>query len=204
VLHSCLTYPRLRTRVYPKVSGLWVNNGINNNSNNNNNNNNNNKKHSLRGNKRGYGGKTYYTDSQNSNTTAPSGRDCTICSYRSRWPVRKFWIHPRTYFRKLVCQKMQPRNDRVRTPKLTHRTWHAPSKHSSGHGKNLFGFWIFFQKNSIFLIPQKWFKIKHFASCSKRFQSKYQTSCKMNSSFWWCICHGAQQSAKNVEPYVVR
>jgi hypothetical protein len=32
-----------------------------------------NKKHSLRRNAKGYGGKTHYTDSQNIDTTAPSG-----------------------------------------------------------------------------------------------------------------------------------
>jgi hypothetical protein len=34
-----------------------------------------NNKHSLKSNTKGYGGKTHYTDSQNSDTTAPSGRD---------------------------------------------------------------------------------------------------------------------------------
>jgi hypothetical protein len=34
-----------------------------------------NNKHSLRSNKNGYGGKTHYTDSQNSNTSASSGRE---------------------------------------------------------------------------------------------------------------------------------
>jgi hypothetical protein len=47
--------------MYPKVPGL-SHNEINNN------------KHSLRDIK-GYGGKTHYTDSQNSDTTAPSGRE---------------------------------------------------------------------------------------------------------------------------------
>jgi hypothetical protein len=42
----------------------WVHNEINNNN-----------KHSLRSNTKGYGGKTHYTDSQNSDTTAPSGRE---------------------------------------------------------------------------------------------------------------------------------
>jgi hypothetical protein len=41
----------------------WVDNEINNNN-----------KHSLRSNTKGYGGKSHYTDSQNSDTTAPSGR----------------------------------------------------------------------------------------------------------------------------------
>jgi hypothetical protein len=48
--------------VYPKVSGL-SHNEINNN------------KHSLRSNTKGYGGKTHYTDSQNGDTIAPSGRE---------------------------------------------------------------------------------------------------------------------------------
>jgi hypothetical protein len=37
--------------------------------------NNNNNKHSLRSNTKGYGGKSHQTDSQNSDTTAPSGRE---------------------------------------------------------------------------------------------------------------------------------
>jgi hypothetical protein len=41
----------------------WVHNEINKN------------KHALRSNTKGYGGKPHYTDSQNSDTTAPSGRD---------------------------------------------------------------------------------------------------------------------------------
>jgi hypothetical protein len=43
----------------------WIDNEINNNNN----------KHSLRSNTKGYGRKTLKTDSQNSNTTAPSGRE---------------------------------------------------------------------------------------------------------------------------------
>jgi hypothetical protein len=43
----------------------WVDNEINNNNN----------KHSLRSNTKGYGGKIYYTDSQNNDTTATSGRE---------------------------------------------------------------------------------------------------------------------------------
>jgi hypothetical protein len=54
------------TRVYPKVSVL-SHNEINNNNNNN--------KHPLRSNTKCYGGKTHYNDSQNSDTTAPSGRE---------------------------------------------------------------------------------------------------------------------------------
>jgi hypothetical protein len=59
------------TRVYPKVSGLSYKEVSNNNSNNNINNN----KHSLRSNTKGYGGKTHYNDSQNNDTSAPSGRE---------------------------------------------------------------------------------------------------------------------------------
>jgi hypothetical protein len=43
----------------------WVDNEINNSNN----------KHSLRSDTKGYGGKTHYTDSQNSDTTAPNGRE---------------------------------------------------------------------------------------------------------------------------------
>jgi hypothetical protein len=50
--------------VCPKVSGL-NHNEIDNNNN----------KDSLRSNTKGYGGKTHLTESQNSDTTAPSGRE---------------------------------------------------------------------------------------------------------------------------------
>jgi len=52
------------TTVYPKVSGLShkeINTNIN--------------KHLLRSNRKGYGSKTHSTDSQNSNITAPRGRE---------------------------------------------------------------------------------------------------------------------------------
>jgi hypothetical protein len=49
--------------MYPKVSGL-SHNEINTNN-----------KHSLRSNTKGYGGKTHYTDSQDSDVTALSGRE---------------------------------------------------------------------------------------------------------------------------------
>jgi hypothetical protein len=54
----------VRTRVYPKVSGLSHNEMLAYNN-----------KHSLRSNTKGYGSKTHYTDSQTSDTTAPSGRE---------------------------------------------------------------------------------------------------------------------------------
>jgi hypothetical protein len=50
--------------VYPKVSGLSRNEIHAHNN-----------KHSLRSNTKGYGGKSRYTDSQNSDTAAPSGRE---------------------------------------------------------------------------------------------------------------------------------
>jgi hypothetical protein len=49
--------------VYPNVSGL-SHNEINNNN-----------KHSLRNKTKGYDGKSHYNDSQNSNTTALTGRE---------------------------------------------------------------------------------------------------------------------------------
>jgi hypothetical protein len=64
---------RARTHTHTHTRGCmqkfpeWVDNE--------NNNNNNNNKHSLRGNTKGYGGKTHYTDSQNSDAIAPSGRE---------------------------------------------------------------------------------------------------------------------------------
>jgi len=53
-----------------------------------NNNNNNNNKHWLRSNTKGYGGKTHYTDSQYSDTTASSGRELyhLQCSLRAACP----------------------------------------------------------------------------------------------------------------------
>jgi hypothetical protein len=50
--------------VYPEVSGLSHNEINNKNS-----------RHSLRNNTKGYGGKTHWTDSQDSDTTALSGRE---------------------------------------------------------------------------------------------------------------------------------
>jgi hypothetical protein len=54
----------VNTRVYPKVSGQSHNEIYTYNN-----------KHSLRSSTRGYGSKTYWTDSQNSDTTAPSSRE---------------------------------------------------------------------------------------------------------------------------------
>jgi hypothetical protein len=62
--HHFHTTPSHFKRVYPEVSGLR-HNEINNNNN----------KHLLRSNTKDYGGKTHHIDLQNSNTTAPSGRE---------------------------------------------------------------------------------------------------------------------------------
>jgi hypothetical protein len=63
VLPTCRQLKKqVPTRVYPKFRD-WVDNEINNN------------RHSLRSNTKGYGGKIHLTDSQNSDTTAPSGRE---------------------------------------------------------------------------------------------------------------------------------
>jgi hypothetical protein len=56
--------------------------------------NNNNNNHSSRSNRKGYGGKTRWTDSQNSDTAAPKVENCTICSSRSRWSVMKLFDTP--------------------------------------------------------------------------------------------------------------
>jgi hypothetical protein len=61
----------------------WLDNEIDNNNN----------KHLSRSNTTGYGGRTDYTDSQNSDTTTPE-ESCTIYSSRSRWPVRKLLDTP--------------------------------------------------------------------------------------------------------------
>jgi hypothetical protein len=55
----------LHIRGYIQKFPDYVDNEINNNTN----------KHSLRGNIQGYGSKTHYTDSQNSDTTARVGRE---------------------------------------------------------------------------------------------------------------------------------
>jgi hypothetical protein len=62
-MHNEELHKLYATRVYPKVSGL-SRNEINDKN-----------KHSLRSNRKGYGGKTHYTDSQNSDTTTPSFRE---------------------------------------------------------------------------------------------------------------------------------
>jgi len=65
VLDGCMFFALYfvkHTRVYSKVSGL-SHNEINNNN-----------KHSLRSSTKGCGGKTHQSDSQNSDTTTPSGR----------------------------------------------------------------------------------------------------------------------------------
>jgi hypothetical protein len=67
--------------------------------NNNNNNNNNKDKHSLRSNIKGYGGKTRLTDSQNSDTTAPSGREL----YHFQFSLQA--ASPETYGYTLVCSE---------------------------------------------------------------------------------------------------
>jgi hypothetical protein len=81
---------RVCTRAYPKFSGL-SHNEVNNNNNNNNNNN----KHSLRSNTKCYGGKTHtrltYKIAVQLHVVAESG---TICSSRSRRPVRKVLVTP--------------------------------------------------------------------------------------------------------------
>jgi hypothetical protein len=79
------------TRVYPKVSGL-SHNEINNN------------KHSLGSNTKGYGGKTHYTDSQNSNTTAPSGREL----YHLQFLLQV--ASPETFGYTLICFCVSPFN----------------------------------------------------------------------------------------------
>jgi len=60
-IHTCVC---VYTRVYPKVSGLIYNEIKKNNN-----------KHSLKSKTKRHGGKIYYTDSQNSDTSAPSGTD---------------------------------------------------------------------------------------------------------------------------------
>jgi hypothetical protein len=53
-----------------------------------------NNKPSLKSNTKDYGVKTHYIDSQNSNINAPSIESYTICSSRSRQPVRKLLDTP--------------------------------------------------------------------------------------------------------------
>jgi hypothetical protein len=57
-------YSYIYIRGYIQNFPDWVDNEINNNN-----------KHSLRSNTKGYGGKIHYTNSQNSDTTALSGRE---------------------------------------------------------------------------------------------------------------------------------
>jgi hypothetical protein len=54
--------------------------------------------HSLRSNTKGYGDKTYYTDSQNRDTTAPSDRELIPLAFlASGCQSENFWIHPRIH-----------------------------------------------------------------------------------------------------------
>jgi hypothetical protein len=78
-----------RTRVYPKVSGL-NHNEINNNN-----------KHSFRSNTKGHGGKTHYTDSQNSGTTASSGREMHHLQFSLQA------ASPETFGYNLVCERVR-------------------------------------------------------------------------------------------------
>jgi len=75
--------------VYPKVSGLGHNDLIKNSS----------SKHSLRNNTKGYGGKPYWTDSQNSDATAPYGRELYHLQSSLHGGLSgNFWIFPRMFF----------------------------------------------------------------------------------------------------------
>jgi hypothetical protein len=70
--------------VYPKVSDNEINN-------------NNNNEHALRSNTKDCGGKTHYTDAQNSDTTAPSGREL----YHLQFSLQA--ASPETFGYTLVC-----------------------------------------------------------------------------------------------------
>jgi hypothetical protein len=75
--------------VYPKVSGL-SHNEVNNNN-----------EHSLSSNTKGYGGKTHYNDSQNSDTTASSGREL----YYLQFSLQA--ASPETFGYIFACEKLQ-------------------------------------------------------------------------------------------------
>jgi len=68
------------TKVYPKVSGLGYNEITNNNN-----------EHSLASKTKGYGVKSHVTESYNSDTTAPSGREL----YHLQFSLQT--ASPRTY-----------------------------------------------------------------------------------------------------------
>jgi hypothetical protein len=58
-----------------------------------------NNKHSLSSNTKGYGGKTHYTDSQNSDTTEPNGRELYVpfSVLDPGGQSGNFWILPLTF-----------------------------------------------------------------------------------------------------------
>jgi hypothetical protein len=60
---------------------------------------NNSNKHSLRSNTKSNGGKTHYTDPQNSDTTVPSGREL----YHLQFPLQA--VSPETFSYTLVCRQ---------------------------------------------------------------------------------------------------
>jgi hypothetical protein len=73
----------------------------------------NNNKHSLRSNTKGDGGKTDQIDSQNNDTTAPSGRELNICSSRSS---------PETFGYTIVCKIATNTFGKNVPTKLEHRS----------------------------------------------------------------------------------
>jgi hypothetical protein len=90
--------------VYPNISGL-SHNEINNNKN----------KHSLRSNIKVQGGKTHYTDSQNSDTTAPSGRELYYLQFSLQAASPEtFWIHLRMVQKPLFPRNTLLRNDLIK------------------------------------------------------------------------------------------
>jgi hypothetical protein len=109
LIHSCVSSYSLRALYYYGIDVLflflnklwklsshlrgciqtfpdWVDNEINNNN-----------KYSLRNNTKSYGGKTHWTDSQNSDTTAPSGREL----YHLEFSLQA--ASPETFVYTLVC-----------------------------------------------------------------------------------------------------
>jgi len=77
----------------------------------------------LRNNTKGYGGKTRQTDSQSSDTTAPSA-DVPFVDLAPDGQSGKFWIHPRTY-RYLYLQRLIP----AINVKAKHRTSQLPESY---------------------------------------------------------------------------
>jgi hypothetical protein len=77
--------------------------------------NNNDNKHSFRSNTKGYGSKTYWTDSRNNDTTATSGRKL----YHLQFSLQA--AYPETFGYMLICAEIQWKQEEKISKTLTQK-----------------------------------------------------------------------------------